>query len=482
MSRAAPSSPARPRGSSRRRATTARRSATSPRRSGVQKGSLYSHIASKEDLLCETLQRGRGRLPRARSTGSPTTCRRSSKIRARAARPPARRRGAARRRHRVRPASGATSRARGARSSSPSGGATRSGSATLFREGRELGELRTDLDDAAAALLFLSAANWAYTWLQPGPRHRRARRPLLRAARRRDARLRDACVTRREHRPDRQSVRDARHRGRSVRALEERLARRVETLLTERKGHATELARGGSGDAVFVFGGDGLVNEVLNGLPAGKPLGIVRRRAHERASRARSACRATRRAGRAGERRISLGRVNGRRFSFAAGIGVDSETVRELETLKRAGTAGGAATSPTRESRRACCRRPVRRPARGRRPRPRGDAVRLEHAVVHLCRAEVAFRFSPRGALRARPRRRRAGTERCGDASRVFVRAPSPAGADVRQTGVLTGHDLDRDRRPLRRAAAAQADGEDLGDVDEAVFEAERDAVAVLVA
>jgi TetR/AcrR family transcriptional regulator, cholesterol catabolism regulator len=38
----------------------------------------------------------------------------------------------------------------------------------LFREGRELGGLRTDLDDAAAALLALSALNWAYTWLTPG--------------------------------------------------------------------------------------------------------------------------------------------------------------------------------------------------------------------------------------------------------------------------------------------------------------------------
>jgi TetR/AcrR family transcriptional regulator, cholesterol catabolism regulator len=38
----------------------------------------------------------------------------------------------------------------------------------LFREGRELGALRTDLDEASAALLALSAANWAYTWLQPG--------------------------------------------------------------------------------------------------------------------------------------------------------------------------------------------------------------------------------------------------------------------------------------------------------------------------
>ena len=38
----------------------------------------------------------------------------------------------------------------------------------LFREGRELGLFRTDLDEASAALLALSAANWAYTWLQPG--------------------------------------------------------------------------------------------------------------------------------------------------------------------------------------------------------------------------------------------------------------------------------------------------------------------------
>jgi AcrR family transcriptional regulator len=38
----------------------------------------------------------------------------------------------------------------------------------LFREGVETGGLRTDLDAGAAALLVLSAANWAYTWLSPG--------------------------------------------------------------------------------------------------------------------------------------------------------------------------------------------------------------------------------------------------------------------------------------------------------------------------
>jgi AcrR family transcriptional regulator len=39
---------------------------------------------------------------------------------------------------------------------------------SLFREGREQGELRSDLDEGMAALLFLSAANWAFTWLRPG--------------------------------------------------------------------------------------------------------------------------------------------------------------------------------------------------------------------------------------------------------------------------------------------------------------------------
>jgi TetR/AcrR family transcriptional regulator, cholesterol catabolism regulator len=38
----------------------------------------------------------------------------------------------------------------------------------IFREGVEAGELRSDLDAGAAALLVLSAANWAYTWLEPG--------------------------------------------------------------------------------------------------------------------------------------------------------------------------------------------------------------------------------------------------------------------------------------------------------------------------
>jgi AcrR family transcriptional regulator len=38
----------------------------------------------------------------------------------------------------------------------------------LFADGVAAGELRPDLDAGAAALLVLSAANWAYTWLTAG--------------------------------------------------------------------------------------------------------------------------------------------------------------------------------------------------------------------------------------------------------------------------------------------------------------------------
>jgi AcrR family transcriptional regulator len=38
----------------------------------------------------------------------------------------------------------------------------------LFADGVAGSELRTDLDVSMAALLFLSTANWAYTWLRPG--------------------------------------------------------------------------------------------------------------------------------------------------------------------------------------------------------------------------------------------------------------------------------------------------------------------------
>ena len=66
----------------------------------------------------------------------------------------------------------------------------------LFRDGVERGELRTDLDAGAAALLVLSAANWAYTWLSPG-RDTDALADRFDDHRRRDSRLLDALIHRR---------------------------------------------------------------------------------------------------------------------------------------------------------------------------------------------------------------------------------------------------------------------------------------------
>jgi AcrR family transcriptional regulator len=131
---------------------------------GVQKGSLYAHITSKQDLLWETMSEGARAFHDALDR-IPDELRPLEKIRAalrahlgvvaeqldvatvwvqewRYLEGPRRDEFLAeRRRYEQRVGD-------------------------LFREGRELGELGSDLDDSAAVLLFLSAANWAYTWLQ----------------------------------------------------------------------------------------------------------------------------------------------------------------------------------------------------------------------------------------------------------------------------------------------------------------------------
>jgi AcrR family transcriptional regulator len=133
---------------------------------GVQKGSLYAHIKSKQDLLYETMREGAAAFHGALDA-IPADLPATERIR-RALRGHLRvvstqldvatvfvrewrylegdRREeilAERRRYEQR-------------------------FRALFRDGRELGELRTDLDEASAALLALSAVNWAYTWLTPG--------------------------------------------------------------------------------------------------------------------------------------------------------------------------------------------------------------------------------------------------------------------------------------------------------------------------
>src|SRR5207248_1218630 len=111
-----------------------------------------------------------------------------------------------------------------------------------------------------------------------------------------------------------------------VRAVERELggAYELETVLTERRGHATELAANAEGDAIFTLGGDGAFNEVLNGTDGRRPLGFVPGGGTNVLPRAlglpAEPVAAARRLMTVRSRRISLGRVNGRRFAFSAGI------------------------------------------------------------------------------------------------------------------------------------------------------------------
>ncbi|HET9322256.1 MAG TPA: TetR/AcrR family transcriptional regulator [Gaiellaceae bacterium] len=133
---------------------------------GVQKGSLYAHIESKQDLLYETMREG-AQAFHAALDEIPEDVKATERIRL-----------ALRAHLRVvgEQLDVATVFIRewryleGERATEFLSERRRYEERfrALFREGRELGELRTDLDDQAAALLVLSAANWAYTWLPAG--------------------------------------------------------------------------------------------------------------------------------------------------------------------------------------------------------------------------------------------------------------------------------------------------------------------------
>ena len=276
-----------------------------------------------------------------------------------------------------------------------------------------------------------------------------------------------------------------------VRAVEQELARvaSVTTLLTERPGHGTELVAGiGDVDAVVVFSGDGGFNEALNGLVADVPIGFLPGGRTSVLPRAlglpRDPVEAGRRVANALEenrtRTISLGRVNGRRFAFAAGIGFDAELIRRVDRLGRGDD--------------------------GRRP---GDlAFILEAAglvggrlgrfepvleVEGLGRAAFALVANTDPYTYAGPRPIHIAPEARFELG-LDVIAPTKVSPltvprlvrhilrGERETdGVLYGHDLDRIEVSCDRPLALQVDGEDLGDVSEAVFEAERNAVRVLV-
>ncbi len=115
-----------------------------------------------------------------------------------------------------------------------------------------------------------------------------------------------------------------------------------EFVLTERPGHATELTRekASAYDLVAVFGGDGTINEVANGLAGGNtPMGVIpngtgndfaRSAGIPRNHRAaiKLLCKGT-------PKPIDMGVANGRYFTNSVGIGFEGQANYESAQITR---------------------------------------------------------------------------------------------------------------------------------------------------
>jgi diacylglycerol kinase family enzyme len=259
----------------------------------------------------------------------------------------------------------------------------------------------------------------------------------------------------------------------------------AEPVVTERTGHATELAAESDAESIAVFGGDGAFNEVLNGLRPGVSVGFVPGGgssvlpralglSHEPEAAARQIAEALRDNR---TRRISLGRVNGRRFGFAAAVGFPAEVVRRVDELGRA----DGRRPPDRAFALAVARALI---ARGGRFEPELE-INGEPAAFALVANGDPYTYLARLPLRFAPDARFESGLDVVAPRRVRVRdVPRLSAAGMlgrKAPGVVYRHDLDQLEIRSARPQPLQADGEDLGDVAEASFECERNAVSVLV-
>ncbi len=267
----------------------------------------------------------------------------------------------------------------------------------------------------------------------------------------------------------------------------------VDVVRTERRGHATELAAAASRDAscdcVIVLSGDGGFNEVVNGLERDLPVGFlpgggtsVLPRALGLALDPAAAAAAVASALAAGRtRRISLGRVNGRRFTFSAGVGFDAAAVRRVELLRGSdGRRPGDVRFALEIARMVVARRARFEPAleiagRGRAAfafvgngAPYTYAAGRPLPILPETRFELGLDYLAPTAVRAR------------DVPKLIRYAFTGRGQSI-DPQFLYAHDVDLIELVCDRPLPLQADGEDLGDVERVVFEAERNALSVLV-
>jgi diacylglycerol kinase family enzyme len=263
----------------------------------------------------------------------------------------------------------------------------------------------------------------------------------------------------------------------------------VETILSDRPLHAAEIAEAagrGEAERIYVFSGDGGYNEVVNGLDSDVPVGFIPGGSTSVFPRALgvprdpvAAARALARS--AAERTISLGRVNGRRFTFSSGFGIDAELVRRVDALgrgsgKRAGDIAFA---------RALAGIVAER-------RGRFEPVMEVEGLGRVAFALVAnghpYSYVGRVPLRIAPKAQfELGLDLVAPRELKARRLPQVAGwvlvgkGQERSPHVLYVHDADDLVVRADSPVPLQVDGEDLGDTDEAYFESERSALRVVV-
>jgi diacylglycerol kinase family enzyme len=282
----------------------------------------------------------------------------------------------------------------------------------------------------------------------------------------------------------------------------------LDVTVTTHKGHGIllgERAREEHLDIVVTLGGDGVVNEVVNGMlvdgpgpevpllatvPGGsanvfaRSLGLP-----NDAAEATGILLDAIRAG--SERTVGLGRANDRWFLANAGLGIDAEIIAAMERHRKA----GRTATPTRyltTTLNAFFRGTDRRqPALTlTRPHPEsGEVERLEGVFFAIVQNSSPWTYF--GTLPINP---------CPDASfdtglDVFamrrMRVPtalvaarriltSTAGGSARG-GIVSWHDLPAFTLTANRPVAVQIDGEGVGDATEVVFASHPNALRVVV-
>ncbi len=276
---------------------------------------------------------------------------------------------------------------------------------------------------------------------------------------------------------------------------------RLELVETKARGHAVELSAGATEqgyDVVVALGGDGTVNEVVNGLLAAGPgpqvpalavvpggnanvfaraLGLAADPV-EATGQLLDALREDRR------RTLGLGRANERWFTFCAGLGLDAAVVRGVERKRARGaraTPGLFVRTGVQQFFRSRARReaPMTLHLEGRDPEPLALALvcntnpwtYLGQRPVQPC-PQASFDtgldlFGLR-SLQTTPTLRHL--------RQILSSAPRPRGRRV--LGVHDAHELLlTGTRPL----PLQVDGDDLGDVDRLVLRSVPDALQVVV-